>query len=272
MKPIRLIQILLIALTVSSCTRVSVNGDEEAVLLKQPLIFGHGGVDETPITAGSSFVALTTSEIKFKIIPVTYKEPFKDMMTSDNTPINVDAYLKLQIKRGMTPQLYTLFGENWYQNSVMAFFRNLVREQLSEHEMFKLTSNRQILYSIQKNIQVSLEKYITKERIPVIVKDVTLGSITPPQEVLEETRRTASQNQSLLTQQARANSELARKQAEINKAIADKAYQTQMGMSVAEYLSLRKLEIDYEKVELVRSKKNVTVVMGEGLTPTIPIK
>ena len=45
-----------------------------------------------------------------------------------------------------------------------------------------------------------------------------------------------------------------------------------MNMTTNEYLELRRLEIEKEKVELVRDKQNVTIVMGQGLQPTIPIK
>ena len=105
-----------------------------------------------------------------------------------------------------------------------------------------------------------------------MVEDVKFGSAIPSPELLDESRRTAAQNQSKLTQNARANAELARKQAEINKAIADRAYMMQMGMSTQEYLTLRSLEIEDKKVEMAREKQNVTVVMGVQALPTYDIK
>ena len=65
--------------------------------------------------------------------------------------------------------------------------------------------------------------------------------------------------------------ETARKQAEINKAIADKAYQNQMNMSTQEYLSLRHLEIEKEKVEMIKNNPNVSIIFGNA-SPTFPIK
>jgi regulator of protease activity HflC (stomatin/prohibitin superfamily) len=87
---------------------------------------------------------------------------------------------------------------------------------------------------------------------------------SPPPEVIAETKATAAQNQAILTQQARANAELSRKQAEINKAIADRAYQQQMGMSVEQYMHIRSIEIEKEKVELLKNHQNVTVIFGGG--------
>ena len=108
--------------------------------------------------------------------------------------------------------------------------------------------------------------------MPVSVLQVTIGAVTPPAEVLEETRRTAAQNQSKLTQEARANAELARKQAEINKAIADQSYQKQMSMTMGDYLKLRGLEIEKEKIELIRDKQNVSIIFGSSVQPTYEVK
>ena len=64
-----------------------------------------------------------------------------------------------------------------------------------------------------------------------------------------------------------------RKQAEINKAIADKSYQNEMGMTITQYLSLRQLEIEKEKIELIKDKKDITIIFGQGSIPTtMPIK
>jgi len=83
-------------------------------------------------------------------------------------------------------------------------------------------------------------------------------------QVLTETKLTAAQNQSILTQNARADAETARKQAEVNKAIADKAYKNEMGMTVSEYLNLRHLEIEKEKVELIKDNKNISIIFGNA--------
>jgi regulator of protease activity HflC (stomatin/prohibitin superfamily) len=137
--------------------------------------------------------------------------------------------------------------------------------------MFELAGNREVLKEIETYVTDTVKSYIKNLGLPVTVLQVTNGACTPPPEVLEETRRTASQNQSSLTQIARAKSELERKQAEINKAIADNAYRSQMGMTIDQYLHLRALEIEKEKVELVKEKQNVSIIMGQGIVPTFPV-
>lgn len=263
---------LLLSLALSSCSRVTPDGDEEAVLVMKPILFGHGGVADQPVSSGSEWVAFTTGSVTFKIIPVTYTEKFDDMMTDDNTPVDFNAYLKIQIRKGATPQLYKGFGDKWYENSLAPTFRALVRDKASSYKMFDLTSNREILVSIESDILKKVTDYAKQLNLPIEVMQVTIGAVTPPNEVLEETRRTAAQNQSKLTQDARANAELSRKQAEINKAIADNAYRQQMGMSTSEYLQLRNLEIEKEKVELVRDKENVSIILGQGITPMYNVR
>jgi regulator of protease activity HflC (stomatin/prohibitin superfamily) len=264
MKNIKLLFIPLATIFISSCTVVSVDPGEEAVLVEKPWIFGEGGVAKNVIPTGRQYVAISTDYQIFKIVPVTYTEEFKDMIPSDNTPVSFNAYIKLQIQAGNSPALYTKFGQDWYTNSIKEAFRTMVRTKASQYRMFELASDRKVSDSIQNFLTDELTKYINKLSIPVNVLQVIIGAITPPEQVLTETKNTAAQNQSILTQQARASAELSRKQAEINKAIADKAYQEEMRMDIHDYLTLRSLEIQKEKIELIKDHPNVSVILNEG--------
>ncbi len=256
----------------SSCYRVTPNAGEESVLIYQPYIFGHGGVDETPISTGATWCVFTTSHREFPITPITITEDFANMIPSDNTPVSFNVYLKVQIQKGNTPQLYKLFGAEWYEHSLKATFRTMVRDKASAFKMFDLASKREISAQLEKEIYKDISIYAKSIKIPVNIMQVSIGAITPPEQVLTETKNTAAQNQSILTQQARANAELSRKQAEINKAIADNAYQKEMKMSVEQYLHLRQLEIEKEKVELLKDNKNATIIFGQNLPITYPAK
>lgn len=261
----------ILSLFMVSCGVIAPSGDEEAVVMKKPWFFGHGGIQPSPISAGRSWVAPTTYGIIFKITPITYNEPFEDLVSADNTPVTFHAYLKAQIIKGQTPVLYKNFGEQWYSNSLQPTFRAVVRDKASQYKMFDLAGKREVLAEVEKFVFDKMTDYCKTMGLPVSILQVTIGAVTPPTEVLEETKRTAAQNQSILTQSARAKSEEARKQAEINKALADKAYQNQMGMNMADYLHLRALEIEKEKIELVREKQNVSIIMGQGIVPTFGI-
>jgi regulator of protease activity HflC (stomatin/prohibitin superfamily) len=253
-----------IAIVFTACYRVQPNAGEESVLVYQPYFFGHGGVDDQAVSTGSTWCWMTTDHKEFPIIPITIEEGFANMIPSDNTPVSFSVYLKCQIKKGSSPDLYKNFGDHWYDHSLKATFRTMVRDKASGFKMFDLASKREISSQLERDIFKDLSEYSKKLNLPVDLLQVSIGAITPPEQVLTETKNTAAQNQSILTQAARALSELSRKQAEINKAIADNAYKNQMNMTTAEYLSLRHLEIEKEKVELIKDNKNITIIFGNS--------
>jgi regulator of protease activity HflC (stomatin/prohibitin superfamily) len=262
----------IVILGMTSCFRVTPNAGEESVLIYQPYLFGHGGVDPVPISTGATWCVFTTQHKEFPITPVTITEEFTNMIPSDNTPVSFSVYLKVLIQSGKTPQLYQQFGADWYAHSLQASFRTMVRDKASAFKMFDLASKREISAQLERDIFRDISVYAKSLKIPVDIMQVSIGAITPPDQVLTETKNTAAQNQSILTQQARANAELSRKQAEINKAIADNAYQKQMNMTVDQYLHLRQLEIEKEKVELIKDNKNATVIFGQSVPITYPVK
>ena len=254
----------------TSCYRVQPDPGEESVLVYKPYIFGHGGVDPTPVSTGAQWCVFTTDHKEFPITPITITEEFTNMIPSDNTPVSFSAYLKCQIRKGETPTLYQDFGAEWYTHNLQATFRTMVRDKASAFKMFDLAGKREISSLLEKDIYKDISEYAKKIKLPVDIMQVSIGAVTPPEQVLTETKNTAAQNQSILTQKARADAELSRKQAEINKAIADMAYQNQMKMTISEYLHLRQLEIEKEKVELIKDNKNVSIIFG-GLQPTYPV-
>lgn len=259
-------------ISLTSCYRVQPNAGEESVLVMQPYFLGHGGVDEDPVSTGATWVAVTTDYKTFTITPQTITEEFANMIPADNTPVSFAAYLKVQIKKGETPVLYKNFGENWYEHNLKAPFRTMVRDKASAFKMFDLASKREISAKLEQDIFKDIAEYAKKINLPVEVMQVSIGAITPPDQVLTETKLTAAQNQSILTQGARKMAEDARKAAEEAKAMADKAYQDKFGMTTDQYLHLRELEIKKEKVELIKDNKNVTIVFSDGnITTTYPI-
>lgn len=260
----KLIFIFLTLITMSSCNYVAIKGDEEVVVVQQPYIFGSGGVVDEPVSSGSFWKAWSSSIITFKITPQTVEEHFDDLITDDNNAVDFSAYFKYQIRKGTTPEIYKKFGENWYSQSVKETFRAIVRDKCSQYKMFDLAANRNILAEIEQNIHDKMNSHFKEWGMTIDILQITIGKVKPPQEVLNETNKTAAQVQSKLTQAARKNAEDSRKDAEESKAIADKAYQVKMGMTTDEYLKLRALELEKEKIEMVKGNKNVTVIFSSG--------
>lgn len=270
-KLVKSILIIIMLVGITSCYRVKPDAGKESVLIYKPFISSNDGVDSVAVSAGSTWCVWTTDYKEFTITPITITEDFVNMIPADNTPVSFSVYLKVQIRKGKTPKLYENFGEDWYKNNLQATFRTMVRDKACPFKMFDLASKREISAKLEQDIFKDLSLYAEKIKLPVDIMQVSIGAITPPEQVLTETKLTAAQNQSILTQDARAKSEIARKQAEINKAIADNAYKIQMNMTIAEYLSLRHLEIEKEKVELIKDNKNISIIFGNA-SPVYSVK
>lgn len=268
---------LLIVATVTiftSCSLSSVDADEEGVLIEQPWFFGHGGVCEEPITTGSTFIAFTTDVVRFKITPVQYDEKFADIMSSDNTPVDLTAHVLIQVKKGQTPILLKNFGVEWYKNDIQKDLCNEVRNEISKYPMMELTCKRTIYDNASQRIENVLKNKVNREHIPITIMKVIIDKACPNSEVMEEYNKTAAQIQAKQTQMAASDMQSYRKIAEEKRAEADDAYRVKMNLTPEQYIQLRSVEIEKEKVDMVRNKRNVSInmLMGNGAQPFYNIK
>lgn len=242
----------------------NIDAGEEGVVTKKPWIFGHGGIEKEPITTGMTWTAPSTSVDRYDIKPIQYDEVFDDLITADNNPVDFNTYLELQIEKGKSPKLHENFGKEWYARKVKEPYRTFIRNLARRQTMFALTTDPSTLDEMGTTAKAMTEELLRTNGLPVKVNRVTIGKASPPKDVIEETMRTAGQKQREITEQARATAELSRKKAEENKALADNAYREKFGMSVDQYLQLRALEIEKEKLDIVRNKENVTIILNSG--------
>jgi hypothetical protein len=73
---------------VSGCTVAAPNAGHQAVWMEKPFFFGHGGVDQTPVTAGREYGAITSEAIDVDMLPQRVDMEFDDMMTSSGVPVS----------------------------------------------------------------------------------------------------------------------------------------------------------------------------------------
>lgn len=146
----------------TSCAISGVDADEEGVFVAKPWIFGRGGVYDNPLKEGTSITAASTQVVRFKVIPQKYAETFDDVMSDDNTPVDLQAYVILQIERGKTPTLLKNYGEDWYNNNVRETFRKFIRDRVSTYPMYDLTSNREACQKIEDETLLLLQSYFDK--------------------------------------------------------------------------------------------------------------
>ena len=251
-----------IVLFFATCELVTVDGDEEGVFTMQPWFFGQGGVADEPLMAGSEWMVFTTKFTKFKTVPIRYDETFDDdAFSDDNTPLDVTAYFTLQIQKGKTPELLREFGENWLDNNLRVKFRTLVRGEICKYSMYDLVSNRDCLIRINDSVYQALNAFIEQIDIPVKLISIDVNKVRPNEGVLQEMNNTAVQIQARQTQIRAREMEEVRAKTEAQRAIADKAYRNEMGMTTEQFLQLRWIEV---------AEKNGTqmnVLLGNGATP-----
>ena len=185
-------------------------------------------------------------------------------MSSDNTPINLTAHVLIQIQKGSTPVLLQQFGAQWYENDIQKDFCNEVRNEISKYPMTELTCKREVYDNISSKIEGVLQAKVLKEKIPINVMKVIIDKAVPNSEVMEEYNKTAAALQAKQTQDANVTMQESRRAAEEKRAEADDAYRQKMGLSAEQYIQLRQVEIEKEKVDMVRNKPNVSITMLMG--------
>lgn len=249
------------SLTMSSCHSVSPDADEEAVLIKKPWFFGHGGVENEPVPTGLTWCWWSTHSEYFKITPQRYDVEFDDIMSNDNTPLDYATYMTLQVAPGKSPILMKNYGVDWFKHNIEAVYRNFVREEISKYSPFDLMSNREVCTLIDKNVKDKLDAHIahlsqTKE-FPIVCREVITGRAKPNEQQLKEMNNTAAAIQARQTQERITEKEEARARAEAARALADKAYMREMNLTPDQFITLKIVE---------KGNPNIDVMIGSGAT------
>lgn len=252
---------LFLATLLVGCHGVSPNADEEAVLIYKPWIWGHGGVDMEAVESGLTWCWFSTEAVIFKIVPVKHQVDMEDLFSDDNTPLDFHTVIRTQIIKGKSPILLQNYGENWFDANLYNYYCNLVRDHISQHSPFDLMSNRATLNEIDTKVLNQMRAYVDTlsqhKEFPVKIIEVTIGKATPNAEQLAEMNKTAKAVQAKQTQEREVEVQIAREKAERQRAIADKAYREELGLSTADFINLKWIEMVGEK-----SGANIDVMVG----------
>lgn len=248
--------------SMTSCHSASPGADEEVVIIKKPWFFGHGGVEQEPVTTGLTWCVFTTDCETFKITPQRHDIEFDDIMSNDNTPLDYSTYIVLQIKPGKSPILMQNYGVDWFKNNIEAVYRNFVREEISKYSPFDLMSNREVCSQIDSAVKVKVDNHIANlsknKEFPIICREVITGRAKPNKQQLDEMNKTAAAIQARQTQERQEEMQLARAKAETARAQADKAYMQEMNLSADQFITLKIVE---------KGNPNIDVILGGGSSP-----
>lgn len=275
-KLLNLAVISLISINFQGCFKPStINAGEEAVLIKKPWFFGSGGVEQETIKTGLTWTAWTTEVVSVNLKPFNITEPFNDLITIDNNPVDFEIHLTFQYEAGKTPFLLEKFGlpvidqgryttGGWYGSKVKEPLKNSIREYTKTKTMFEMTTSPASVLELEQLITKEVNNYLNKENMPIRLLTATVGKVNPPADIIKATIQTGIQKQNVMTQNERVKAEQAREVAEKASALADKAYMLAINMSPDQYLKMK--EIDNQKLAIERDK-NVTIIMGGNAVP-----
>jgi hypothetical protein len=194
------------------------------------------------------------------MIPM-FKVNYDVMMTALVQALNPNATIEIE-------------GETFTKEN----FREIVRNFISTYDMYTLVSNREVYDSVKVDITEKLHEYIVRlnndKEFPVDIVNVVVDKAKPNMEVMAELNKTATMAQQKQTQLKQQEMEEQRRITENKRALADKEYQQQMGLSPEQFIALRALELENLKVEMVRDKPNVNVdvLLGNHSTSFWDIK
>jgi regulator of protease activity HflC (stomatin/prohibitin superfamily) len=271
---------LLIAIIVVNvaCSSVTPDAGFEAVLIRKPMFVGHGGVDETAIKTGRTYVAWTTDAQYVDLKPQRVDMEFDDLMTASGVPIDFHAVFSYQITNSV--QLVSRFGNDyignndgkpggeipgWFLRNLDQPFRTAVRDAVKKRDMQAMAITAAAAEEVDAEVTKHLEALIKETGVPVKLIDLSLGRANPPDSVKHQRIETATQEQRIITEQQRKLAEDQRKLAEESRAAADAAYNLRMnaagGANLPPALSLQLKEIEMKREVCARA--NCTFWFGE---------
>ena len=244
--------VMALVTTMTSCVhRVSVPAGQEAALVSTPYMIGDGGVLDEVQGTGAEWYWASTDPVYFTLTPVKHDEKLDDIITDENTPLDFNMVIITQVIKGKSNILLKNYGEAWYDNNLKEYYLNLTRHYVSQYSPFDLTSNREVIAEIDRQVLAGMRSYVDslskKAEFPVIISQVITGRAIPNAEQKKEMDRTAQLIQAKVSQQRELEVQIEREKAERQRAIADKAYMREMNLTASQFIQLRAWDIIKEK-------------------------
>ena len=262
MKINKLLAAITLGISLSACTVVNPNPDEVSVLVDRPLIFGKGGVRNDDVRAGGTrtYTWITTQSKNLSVKPVAENVKFDDFSSKDNTLLDFQTVLRYRVTNA--PELVRL-GDNWFSNSVLPQYTDIVRREVKGFTMQELMSDQSKADELDSRVTAAIIKVVAEQKLPIQVLGVNLGRARPDPIVLAQMNQTAAERQRGLTMQQADLAEKARKEAEVSRAAADNAYRQALGMSSEEFVKLEQAKLLVEACS--KAKECVLVPSGTNV-------
>jgi regulator of protease activity HflC (stomatin/prohibitin superfamily) len=266
----------IVSLVAAACGRAAPDSGQEAVLIRKPWFFGHGGVVSEPVRTGLTYTAITTTAVYVPVVPQLVKEHFADIMSSDGVPLSFDAYVQLRVTDSvkLVDKFSGAVGAQegnipaWYAFNLQGPIRNAIRLAVKKHGLNEIAIASTADVVIEAEVKTAIRKYISSRGLPIELVDFTLGKTNPPDAVLDQRVRTAAEQQRQITEKQTQAAEEARKGAENARAEADNAYREKMQLSPEQFIRLQQIDMQRK----VCDGGKCTFIIGANVSPVVNVK
>ena len=228
-------------------TRTSVEAGEEAVVIKKPWFFGKSGIEKKPISTGTIWAVASTEVKMVSLKAFTIKESFAELFTEDSIPIELTIILSFKNKKGESILLVEQFGESeeWYRDLLFNPLQSSLEIAVKKRTFEEISKNSDTLKEIKQDIIFGVKDFLKKQTIPVELLDITFGKIVPPKKIVYMAIDVEVEKENLKVQELR-------KKIVALSAEADRAYMLKMNMSPREYLKMKQIELENQKLLIQR--------------------
>lgn len=270
---------LLTVFAFTGCHGVAPDAGHEAVIIRKPWFFGHGGVDPEPVKTGRKWVAISTSSCEVDVNPQQFEVEFDDLMTSDTVPLDFHGALRVEVTdsyrlvKDFSGCKFFDLGKGvvepaWFYNNLRVKWASETRDSVKRHKHDDVLTHS--IEDIDKEVKEALDAYIATTNLPVSLLGVTAGKANPPEAVAAQRIATATQQQRIQTEAQRKLAEDGRKAAEESRAAADNAYRDKMSLSTEQFVELERLKMLKETCG--DKPGTCTFFLGGGPTPVLPVR
>jgi regulator of protease activity HflC (stomatin/prohibitin superfamily) len=212
-------------LSTTACSYADIDAGEAGVAVHHPWLFGHGGVSDQVLTTGTELKAWSTEIVKISVTPTAFEVPFDNLMPSNSIPLDFHTVVRLQVTdpvelvkhwNGAAKNEKGEPSDYWFWGTIQPIYVNYVRQEVKKYDMNQLALTGEAVDNVEAAVSKRLEDYIKTNKIPVKLLSVTMGRAGLPEAILAQKVETAAQQQRILTMNAQAQAEDARKASEMH--------------------------------------------------------
>jgi hypothetical protein len=258
----------------TGCTVAAPNAGHEAVWMEKPLLFGHGGVDQTPVTAGREYGAITSDAIDVDMLPQRVDMEFDDMMTSSGVPVSFHVVATFKVTDPV--RLVSGFGAdrdntgNWgfWTRNLDQPMQNAVRDAVKKRDMQEMAISQTAADAVGQEVNAAGVRIVQQLGLPIAFTAINVGRVNPPDAIKNQRIETAAQEQRAITEQQTKLAEDQRKAAEQSRAAADNAYREAMQLSPDQFLQLERIKMQRD---VCAHGTTCTFFIGGGVSPVMDV-